>query len=49
MAVPLTHYNYDTFLAVSEGDDIDETVQFALNSDGAVKTMSIFGQEFARK
>jgi CubicO group peptidase (beta-lactamase class C family) len=49
LVIPLTHYNYDTFLAVSEADDVDETVQFALGADGNVKTMSIFGQEFARK
>jgi CubicO group peptidase (beta-lactamase class C family) len=47
--IPLTHYNYDTFLAVSEADDVDETVQFLLGPDGSVKTMSIFGQEFARQ
>jgi CubicO group peptidase (beta-lactamase class C family) len=49
MAIPLTHYHYDTFLAVDEELDVDETVQFALGSDGAVKTMSLFGQEFVRK
>jgi CubicO group peptidase (beta-lactamase class C family) len=49
MAIPLTHYHYDTFLAVAEELDVDETVQFRLGSDGAVKTMSIFGQELARK
>ena len=49
LAIPMTHYNYDTFLAVSEADDVDETVQFVLGSDGNVKTMSIFGQEFARQ
>jgi CubicO group peptidase (beta-lactamase class C family) len=46
--VPLAHYNYDTFLAVDEPNDVDETVQFALGSDGNVKTMSVFGQEFTR-
>ena len=49
MAIPLTHYNYDTFLAVSEGDDVDESVQFALDGHGEVRTMSMFGQEFVRK
>jgi CubicO group peptidase (beta-lactamase class C family) len=49
LAIPLIHYHYDTFLAVSETDDVDETVQFVLGSDGAVKTMSIFGQEFTRQ
>ena len=49
MQIPLSHYNYDTFLAVSEPDDVDETVQFALGPDGEVKTMSVFGEEFVRK
>ena len=49
LTIPLAHYNYDTFLAVSEPDDVDETVQFTLGSDGSVKSMSIFGQELARK
>ena len=49
MTIPLTHYHYDTFLAVSELDDVDETVQFALGPDGAVKTMTLFGEEFTRR
>src|SRR5262249_41356339 len=47
--IPMTHYHYDTFLGVSEDDDVDEMVQFRLNSEGQVKTMSIFGQEFTRQ
>jgi CubicO group peptidase (beta-lactamase class C family) len=49
MAIPLSHYNYDTFLAVSEPDDVDETVQFALGPDGEEKTMSVYGEEFVKK
>jgi len=49
MTIPLSHYNYDTFLAISEPDDIDQTVQFALGPDGEVKAMSLFGEEFAKK
>ena len=49
LSIPLTHDNYDTFRAVSEPDDVDETVQFVLGSDGSVKAMTIFGQEFARR
>jgi CubicO group peptidase (beta-lactamase class C family) len=49
MAVPLTHYHYDTFLAVSDADDVDETVQFRLGGDGEVTTMSIFGQDFTKR
>jgi len=49
LAIPLTHYHYDTFLAVSDPDDVDETVQFTVGTDGAVRAMSLFGQEFTRK
>lgn len=49
LAVPLTHYNYDTFDAVSEDDDVDEQVQFSLTPDGAIRGMGIFGEEFIRK
>ena len=49
MSIPLTHYNYDTFLAVSEADDVDETVQFQLAPDGSVKSMNVFGEEFVKK
>lgn len=49
VVVPMTHYNYDTFLAVSEPDDVDETVQFTLAPDGSVKTMTVFGEDFAKK
>ena len=49
MQIPLSQYNYDTFLAISEPDDIDETVQFALGPEGEVKTMTVFGEEFVKK
>ncbi len=49
MTIPLSHYHYDTFLAVSAPDDVDETVQFTLGPDGEVKTMSVFGEEFVKK
>jgi len=49
VVIPLAHYNYDTFLAVSDPDDIDETVQFALAPDGSVRAMTVFGEEFTKK
>ena len=49
LAIPLTHFNYDTFLAVLPEEDIDEQVQFQLGPDGEVKTMTLFGEEFAKK
>jgi hypothetical protein len=49
LAIPLTHYHYDTFLALSEPDDVDETVTFAFGADGAVKMMSVFGEEFLKR
>ena len=48
-SIALTHYHYDTFIAFDEVNDINETVQFTLDGDGNVKTMSIFGQEFVRQ
>lgn len=47
--LPLTHEQFDTFAAVSEPDDVDELVQFRLGTDGEVKTLTIFGEEFAKK
>jgi CubicO group peptidase (beta-lactamase class C family) len=49
LAVPLTHFNYDTFDAVSEADDVDEQVQFLLSPDGAVRGMTIFGEELTKR
>ena len=41
---PLRHFHFDTFRA--EAEDVDEEVMFALGSDGAVKTMTLFGEQF---
>lgn len=49
LALPLIHYNYDTFNAVSEAADVDEQVVFRLGADGEVAGMTIFGEEFTRK
>lgn len=48
LTLPLTHYNYDTFSAFSEEDDVDEQVEFRLGADGEVKMLTIFGEAFAR-
>lgn len=47
--IPMTQWAYDTFSAVSDPDDVDEKVQFRLAENGEVKSLTIFGQEFARK
>ncbi len=49
MSIPLVHYHFDTFSAISEADDVDEQVQFQLGADGGVKSMTVFGEEFVKK
>jgi CubicO group peptidase (beta-lactamase class C family) len=49
LAIPLTHYHYDTFDAVDEVNDVDEQVIFRLGADGEIKSVELFGEEFARK
>ena len=49
ISVPLTHYHFDTFSAISEEDGVDEQVQFQLGTDGNVKSMAVFGEEFVKK
>jgi CubicO group peptidase (beta-lactamase class C family) len=49
LVVPLKHEQFDSFGAVSEPDDVDERVQFQLGTDGEVKTLTIFSEEFAKK
>ncbi len=46
--IPLVHEQYDTFNAVSEPEEIDEDVQFALGTNGEVNTLTMFGQVFVR-
>jgi CubicO group peptidase (beta-lactamase class C family) len=48
LTLPLVHSAYDTFTAVSETDDVDETVQFKLAPDGAVQSFTLFGEEFVK-
>ena len=49
LTVPLRHFHFDTFRAESDPDDLDEEVSFHLGSDGAVKTMTFFGEDFDRQ
>ena len=49
MTIPLEHLQYDTFTAYSEWDGVDEDVVFAVDPDGTVKTLTIFGQTFKRR
>ncbi len=46
--IPLTHYHFDTFSAVDAEEDIDELIVFTLGADGDVKTLTLFGEEFAK-
>ncbi|HYS54499.1 MAG TPA: serine hydrolase [Thermoanaerobaculia bacterium] len=48
VTIPLVHYHFDTFTATSEADFVDELVQFQLGSDGQVKSMTLFGEEFVK-
>jgi len=49
MTIPLTHFHYDVFNAVSEYDDVDEQVMFGTAPDGEVKTLTFFGERFTKK
>ena len=49
MTIPLTHFHYDVFNAVSEYDDVDEQVAFGVSPDREVKTLTFFGERFVRK
>ena len=49
LSAPMTHWHYDVFRAGDSSDDIDEEVIFTLGSDGEVRTLSLFGEDFRRK
>lgn len=49
MTLPLEHLQYDSFTAYSEWDGVDEKVVFTLGEDGAVKSLTFFGQTFTAK
>jgi len=46
---PLTHFNFDTFdLSIPE-EDLDELIEFRLGTDGEVKSLTLFGETFAKR
>ena len=49
LRMPLTHYHYDTFSAVDEAEDVDERITFTLGSDGEVRALALFGEQFTKK
>jgi CubicO group peptidase (beta-lactamase class C family) len=49
LTVPLTHFHYDVFGAVSERDEVDEQVAFGLDEERKVKTLTFFGERFTKK
>jgi hypothetical protein len=49
LTLQLTHYHFDTFTAVNDEEEIDEPVTFALDSDGEVKKLTLFGEEYSKK
>lgn len=49
MTVPLEHWHYDTFVAKSDADDLDEIVIFRLDKNGDVEAFTMFDSEFNRK
>lgn len=49
MVVPFNHYHYDTFLAVSDDAGVDELVTFHLGTDGEVKTLTLFDEEWKKE
>jgi CubicO group peptidase (beta-lactamase class C family) len=49
LTVPLAHWHYDVFAAVSEVDDLDEQVTFGMNEDGKIGTLTFYGESFTRK
>ncbi|HSP34930.1 MAG TPA: serine hydrolase, partial [Thermoanaerobaculia bacterium] len=46
LRLPMTHYQFDTFEVVSDEEELDELVPFALGTGGEVKSLTLFGDEF---
>lgn len=46
---PLTHFHYDVFLAEEAEHDVDERVTFSVDDEKKVKSLTIFGERFARR
>ncbi|HEY6844541.1 MAG TPA: serine hydrolase, partial [Thermoanaerobaculia bacterium] len=49
ITIPLQLFNFDTFRAVLPDEELDELVQFQLGTTGDVKSMNLFGQDFAKQ
>jgi CubicO group peptidase (beta-lactamase class C family) len=48
LTIPLEHFHYDLFLAESEPDEVDEEVAFGISKDGAVESLTFFGERFEK-
>ena len=46
---PLTHYHYDVFDAEEEEHALEETVRFTLDDEKKVKSLTFFGETFAKR
>jgi len=49
MTIPLTHFHYDSFSAVSEPDDVDEQIPFTLGPAREVNTLTFFDETFTKR
>jgi CubicO group peptidase (beta-lactamase class C family) len=49
MAIPLEHFHYDTFRAVSPQDDLDDQVTFRTGADGTIAGMTFMAADFSRR
>lgn len=49
LTIPLQHFEYDTFRAESEYDDVDENVVFGLDEKTEVKMLTFFGERFDKR
>jgi CubicO group peptidase (beta-lactamase class C family) len=45
---PMTHWQFDTFSAVDDFNDLDEQVTFHLGDDGKVASFTLWGEDFAK-
>lgn len=45
---PLTHWQFDTFSALDDANDLDEEVMFRLGDDGNAASFTLWGEEFVR-
>jgi hypothetical protein len=45
---PLTHWQFDTFSALDDANDLDEQVTFHLGDDGTVASFTLWGEDFVR-